>query len=122
MRLLRPVHAITLRFPEYERFDLGSQMRRASKSICANIAEGYAKKRFVKEFRRYLSTAMGSAAEMEAHVEIARELSYISQDEHSALVSECQIIGRQLFRLIEKWRDLDSPTSHLSPPETTDAL
>lgn len=115
MRLLKPIHEIVLRFPDYEKFDLATQLRRAAKSVPANIAEGYAKRRSAKEFRAYLANAMGSATEMEVHLEIARELGYISPERCAELVGEYQILARQLFRLIEKWRsgDLRPPTSDL---------
>ena len=77
MALLRPVHELSIQFPDYEKFDLGNQVRRACKSVPANIAEGYAKRRSAKEFRAYLANAMGSATEMEVHLEIARELGYV---------------------------------------------
>jgi four helix bundle protein len=115
MALLKPVHDAVLTFPDYEKFDLANQLRRASKSVPANIAEGYARRRSAKEFRAYLANAMGSATEMEVHLEIARKLGYLSADESACLVSEYQILARQLDRLIEKWRgpDLRPPTSDL---------
>lgn len=106
MRLLGPVHEIVLRFPDYEKFDLATQLRRASKSVPANIAEGYAKRRSAKEFRAYLANAMGSATEMEVHLEIARELGYITTEQCATLVEEYQILARQLYRLIERWGSL----------------
>lgn len=116
MALLRPIHDVVLKFPDYEKFDLATQMRRACKSVPANIAEGYAKRRSAKEFRAFLANAMGSATEMEVHLEIARELGYITVEESVRLVDEYRILARQLYRLIEKWRsaDLRPPTSDLS--------
>jgi four helix bundle protein len=107
MALLKPIHALVLTFPDYEKFDLASQLRRACKSVPANIAEGYAKRRSAKEFRAYLANAMGSATEMEVHLEIARELGYITDEECARLVDEYQILARQLYRLIEKWRSFE---------------
>lgn len=77
-------------------------MRRASRSVRANIAEGYAKRRSAKEFRNYLTTAMGSANEMKVHLTIARELGYLDEDEE--LTEQYDILGRQLNRLIGSWQ------------------
>jgi four helix bundle protein len=71
VRLLRPVHDLVLRFPDYEKYDLANQIRRATKSVPANIAEGYGRRRSVKEFVRHLTIAMSSANEVEVHVRIA---------------------------------------------------
>ena len=104
---LKLVHELVDAFPDYEKFDLADQMRRASKSVPANITEGYALRQSVKEFRRYLRAAMASANEMEAHVEIARDLNYIANDAAARLIEEYQIIGKQLHRLIENWRSFE---------------
>jgi four helix bundle protein len=64
------------KLPFIEKNDLGSQLRRASKSIPANIAEGWAKRRFIKEFQLHLDISLGSADEMEAHLGLARDLAY----------------------------------------------
>ena len=119
MEMLPVVHRLALTFPDFEKYDLANQIRRASKSVPANIAEGYAKKRSPKEFQAFLTNAMGSAAEMEVHLKIARKLEYLSQEECNQIIGEYEIIGKQLYRLIEHWRSLDSsspPTSHLSQP------
>ena len=104
MGLLGPLHLRLLKFPEYERFELCSQMRRCSKSIPANIAEGYSKRRFEKEFRRHLNIAMGEANEMVVHVEICGSLGYIEAASCQHLVEEYTIIGKQLYRLMSNWR------------------
>ena len=71
LALVRPAHDFALTLPEYERFDLCSQVRRASKSVPANIAEGYGKRRSSRHFRVYLENAIGSANEMVVHLQIA---------------------------------------------------
>ena len=119
MEMLPVVHGLALTFPDYERYDLANQIRRASKSIPSNIAEGYAKKRSPKEFQAFLTNAMGSASEMEVHLKIALKLGYISKEECLRSIAEYEIIGKQLYRLIEHWRSLGSaspPTSHLPEP------
>lgn len=84
--LMLIVHQAVRRLPGYERGDLASQIRRASKSCPANIVEGWAKRRFEKEFKRHLDSAIGSANEMEVHVETARDLSYWQRDFCTALL------------------------------------
>lgn len=64
------------KLPLFERNDLGSQLRRASKSVPANIAEGWAKRRFEKELKRHLDSAIGSCNEMEVHISMARDLTF----------------------------------------------
>jgi four helix bundle protein len=109
MALLKPVHALVLRFPDYEKFDLASQMRRACKSIPANIAEGYARRRTPKEFCSYLAIAVGSANEMEVHFRIALELEYVTEGEYEEFNREYQTIGKQLSQLIKYWRSVGAP-------------
>jgi four helix bundle protein len=64
-RLSLEIHRLSLKFPGIEQYALGDQIRRASKSIPVNIAEGFGKQReSIAEFRRFLCVAMGSADEM----------------------------------------------------------
>ena len=79
-------------------------MRRASKSIPANIAEGFGRKGSEKEFKQYMRVAMGSANEMETHLKIARTLGYAENDEIERLADGYNHVGRQLNRLISNWR------------------
>ena len=112
MRVLRPIHDLVLGFPDYEKYDLANQIRRAAKSVPSNIAEGYARRRSVKEFVRHLTIAMGSANEVEVHLRIANELGYLTEEEFTYYTSEYQIIGKQLRRLSEHWSSLQSPATN----------
>ena len=72
-RLALDVHEASLRFPKHEQSELARQLRRASKSVCANIAEGFAKQRTSSaEFGRYLSIGIGSADEMRVWIRRVR--------------------------------------------------
>ena len=106
---VKPLHELVARFPDYERFELANQMRRACKSVPTNIAEGYAKRRSAKEFANFLTIALGSANEMEVHFDIAFELGYVTDIEYAHFSNEYQIIGKQLTRLIEYWRSVKAP-------------
>ena len=104
MKLLVDVHAVCKRLPSEEKYELASQMRRASKSIPANIAEGFGRKTSEKEFKQYMRMAMGSANEMETHLRIAGNLGYLQDPELASLADGYNHIGRQLNRLITNWR------------------
>ncbi len=103
MALLVPVHELVLSFPEYEKYELCSQMRRASKAIPVNIAEGYSKRRFEKEFKNHLNIAMGEANEMVVHLETSRALGYAGPTPCTELIDGYTIVGKQLFRLMSNW-------------------
>ena len=105
MALLRPIHDIVKDFTPFEQADLAQQMRRASKSIPANIAEGFSRRVTARDFKLYLAHALGSANEMIVHLMIAEELVYSDADRLRTLTSEYEVVARQLARLIQVWRD-----------------
>ncbi len=104
MKLLVRVHEVSRALPHEEKYELGSQMRRASKSVPANISEGFSKRATVNDFKKYMRAAMGSANEMETHLKIAKSLGYSQQLEE--LIDGYNHVGRQLNRLISTWRTL----------------
>ncbi len=92
------------KLPIFEKNDLGSQLRRCSKSSPANIAEGWAKRRFPKEFQRYLDGAVGSCNEMEVHVSMARDLGFWQRDFCEGLIKRYLFLGGKLVSLRNKWK------------------
>lgn len=92
------------KLPIFERNDLGSQLRRASKSIPANIAEGWAKRRFEKQFKIHLDSAIGSANEMEVHVSMAKDLGYWDKDFCDDLLKRYNFLGGKLTNLRNNWK------------------
>ena|SRR4051794_33353629 len=92
------VYKATNDFPKDERFGLTSQLRRASVSIAANIAEG-AGRRSDKEFLQFLSHAQGSASEVETELLIARRLGFIEKAEYDRLIGALDDIGRLITGL-----------------------
>jgi four helix bundle protein len=109
MKVLVAVHKLVFTFPDYERFGLADQMRRASKSIPANIAEGYGRRKSAKEFKHYLAMALGSANEMIVHLEITQELGYAQATLCHTLTDEYTIICKMLYRLSENWHTYSPP-------------
>jgi four helix bundle protein len=110
-------HRLAKAFPDYERFALADQVRRASRSIPTNIAEGYGRRKSVKDFKHFLSIALGSSNEMIVHLEITRELGYAGLDECNPLIEDYTIICKMLYRLIENWRASPLPAQPAPPSE-----
>ena len=91
------IHKASLAFPKIEQYGLADQIRRASKSICANIAEGFAKSNRSKaELKRYLQIALGSADEMRVWLRYCLDLGYIDQDYWQAWRDEYEQIAKML--------------------------
>ena len=98
------IHRTSLLFPKIEQFALADQMRRASKSICANLAEGFGKQSgSTAEFKRFLMMAMGSADEMRVWVKYSEDLGYIPADQAIVWRKEYQVIAKMLNGLHAKW-------------------
>ena len=102
-RLSLEIHRASLTFPTVEQRALADQIRRASKSICANIAEGYGRqKRSKAEFRRFLQMAVGSSDEMRVWVRYALDLGYIGQATWQRWRDEYQTTVRMLQSLLSR--------------------
>jgi four helix bundle protein len=96
-RVSLEVHRQSLIFPQIEQRALGDQVRRASKSICANIAEGFGKQRQSRaEFRRFLLMALGSADEMRVWLRYCFDLGYIDEARWRLWRDEYQEIAKML--------------------------
>ena len=101
MRLVKDVYRVTRQFPDDERFGLVSQMRRCAVSIPSNIAEGHGRHQ-TGDFIRFLRMSNGSLFELQTQLEIARDLDYLSADDHDALDSLTRELERMLSSLIRK--------------------
>ena len=92
------IHHASLSFPKIEQFALADQMRRASKSICANLVEGFAKQSFSRaEFRRFFTMSLGSAAEMRVWIDYACALEYLEK----AKAAEWKDLYKQIIRMLQ---------------------
>ena len=90
-------------FPKEEKYGLTSQIRRSAVSIPANIAEGAAR-RSSKEFSYFVSTAQGSASELETELIVAHRLGYLSEMGFSKLIADLERIGRMITGLSRRLR------------------
>ena len=98
------IHRISLEFPKMEQYGLADQMRRASKSICSNLAEGYGKQNVSKaEFKRFVLMAMGSADEMRVWLRYALDLGYIGKPKWESYSDVYKRIAKMLNSLHTSW-------------------
>jgi len=95
------VYKVTREFPREELFGITSQMRRAASSIGANIAEG-AGRRSDGELARFLHIARGSAAELEYHLLLARDLDLLPNAKFDVLRKQVDEVQRMLTSLIQQ--------------------
>ena len=90
-------------FPRDEMYGMTSQMRRASASIGANIAEGACRRGDV-DFARFLQIAAGSASELEYHLLLAHDLELLKDPDYQRLSQETIQVKRMLTSLMQKLR------------------
>jgi four helix bundle protein len=98
------IHRITLKFPAFERGEIGSQLRRSSTSIPVNIAEGYGRKISSSDFKRFLTIALGSCDETSVLLDFAHDLNYLEDTTYSNLKKKYDEIGRGLNKAIQVWK------------------
>ena len=108
LKVWEKAHALVLEcyeatkpFPREEIFGLVSQIRRAAASVPANIAEGCGR-RGNAELHRFLQMAMGSANELEYHLQLSKDLEYLKPETHQRMQPQVEEVKRMLASLIRK--------------------
>jgi four helix bundle protein len=97
------VHRASLAFPQIEQFALADQVRRASKSICVNLAEGFAKRAYSQaEFKRFLLMSLGSSDEMQIWWRYVVDLGYVEVQQAAEWHAEYKTISAMLNALLRK--------------------
>jgi four helix bundle protein len=108
MTLAAEVYEMTRTFPREEMFGMTSQLRRASVSIAANIAEGYGRQQ-TKPYVQFLRISQGSLKETETLILIAGRVGLWEAESSEQLYARCQRIGRMLVGLVRKLEPRKSP-------------
>jgi four helix bundle protein len=98
MDVVVAVYRVSCGFPKMETYGLIGQIRRAAVSVPSNIAEGHTRAS-TKEYLNHVSIAQASLAEVETQLELASRLNYVEKSDCSAVLEECVILGKQLYRL-----------------------
>ena len=83
-------------FPAEEKYSLTDQIRRSSRSVTANIAEGFRKRQYPKMFVSKLADADGEATETQVWLDFARDSEYLSTELHTELIKGYEDVGRML--------------------------
>ena len=101
------IFEISKSFPVEERYSLTDQIRRSSRSVCANVTEAFRKRKYQKAFISKLSDAEGEAAETQTWLDFCVKCRYIDQETYERLNTDYDfIIGKlvNMARFPEKWR------------------
>ena len=87
-------------FPAEEKYSLIDQIRRSSRSVCANLREAWAKRRYEAHFVSKLTDADGENGETETWLDFAHDCGYLSKHDHDVFVEKCQEVGAMLGSMI----------------------
>ncbi|HLW36710.1 MAG TPA: four helix bundle protein [Chthoniobacterales bacterium] len=100
--LAMEVFGLTKAFPNEEKFALTSQIRRSSRSVCLNLREAWAKRRYESHFVSKLTDCDGEANETDSSLDFARDCGYISSQKHEELAAKCTEVRRMLGGMMKK--------------------
>src|SRR3989449_7287279 len=94
--LAMKIFQITKSFPPEETYALTSQIRRSSRSICLNLREAWAKRRYEAHFISKLTDCDGENGETDSSLDFAKDCGYITSEQHAELVALSHEVGRML--------------------------
>ena len=97
------IYNLTKKFPREELYSLTDQIRRSSRSIPANIREGFAKRKYENIFIRHLNDALGSSEETRTWLEFSRDCKYIPMNEFDKLDNQYKELSAMIFVLMNRW-------------------
>lgn len=100
--LAMSVFKLSKNFPAEEKFALTSQIRRSSRSICLNLREAWAKRRYEAHFISKLTDCDGENSETGSSLDFAKDCGYIAIEQHTALTALCKEIGGMLGNMINR--------------------
>ncbi len=105
-KLAMEIFEISKDFPKEEKYSLIDQMRRSSRSVTANIAEAWSRKRYVKSFVNKLTDSLGEEYETEVWLDYSRDCKYTEIDAHTKILADYSEVRKMLISMInnpDKW-------------------
>jgi len=97
----------TRKFPKEEVYSLTSQLVRSSRSVSANISEGWAKRSYDSVFKQHLIHSLGSNSETEDWQNYAQSCGYLSTEKYKELTERNDRVGKMLTKLHQNWRNYE---------------
>ncbi len=94
------IFLLTKTFPKEERYSLVDQIRRSSRSICANLSEAWAKRRYEKVFINKLTDCLGEEFETETWLKYAMDCEYLTEEDYSKLMHQYEEVRKMLISMI----------------------
>jgi four helix bundle protein len=98
------IFRISRSFPKEERYSLTDQIVRSSRSIAANIAEGWGKRVYENEFKKHLIYAMGSLEETKVWLLFSKDCEYIPVEVYNKFSLQYDEIGAKIYKLFDNWK------------------
>ena len=99
-KLSSSIYRLTGTFPREERYSLTDQIRRSSRSVAANLAESFAKRRYPKHFIAKLSDAIGENYETQSWLDAALDAEYLTQENYQQYMAASEALGKLLSYMI----------------------
>ena len=99
--LAMTIFRLSKTWPGEERFSLTDQIRRSSRSVCANLREAWAKRRYEAHFISKLTDADGENSETDTWLDFAKDCGYLSKEEHQDLTTQCMEVGAMLGSMLK---------------------
>jgi four helix bundle protein len=103
-KLAMDIFSNSRNFPKAETYSLTDQITRSSRSIAANIAEGWGKRIYENEFKKHLIYAMGSLEETKVWLLFSKDCGYLSIETFEAFNKICDELGAKIYKLYENWK------------------
>ena len=100
--LAMEIFELAKHFPHEERYALTTQIRNSSRSVCLNVREAWATRRYEAHFISKLTDSDGENSETDSSLDFTRHCKYISAEQHQALTNKCAEIGRMLNGMMKK--------------------
>lgn len=99
--LAMEVFEISKEWPSEEKYSLTNQIRRSSRSVCANLREAWSKRRYEAHFISKLTDADGENSETDTWLDFAKDCGYLSIADHDRLTEKCRSVGKMLGSMLK---------------------